>query len=469
MIEVGDYTRDLSTYDRRIYPSDWRFSAIIVGMLRYFDYHYIDCYYEDFYLYYNYDDINNKSDEKYFEYIEYRYGNRLAYRTIENIIRKSELSEEDIKTIKRGISSNTMKRTFKDVSEKDTKALQNIIDENRLDLIERIYRYSKFGYSKFANKGKMREERAKTASKYICRLNGYYVDISRKTKSLSFGFDHKSRNTNDGIEFDYLAFAFTNEEESIFINNNSTIDLLLNSNDSARENIEMLGGNFRNRMFYSISEGSEYIDYDVEIIMKRNPKYYETLFLRKESIEIFKRIDKNDENLLYALNKKIKITDNYTLNIMNEVTDRILNLLVLDDIINYLLKMKGQGFVLSQLIRINKIFYKSKFLKEEDMSDNIKYYYVRDSVNKVKNSLKSSKIENKIDSYRTRLISSLVANDYDRFIEIMLQLSSYTQVSFKFLHDLIVDFEENKNLAYDFVNQLNYFESDKKKAKGEKQ
>ena len=66
--------------------------------------------------------------------------------------------------------------------------------------------------------------------------------------------------------------------------------------------------------------------------------------------------------------------------------------------------------------------------------------------------------ENKIKGYRQKLTSSIVAKDYDRFIEIMLQLSSYTEIAFPFLHHLIKDFEGNKNLAYEFINNLNNFQ-----------
>ena len=58
--------------------------------------------------------------------------------------------------------------------------------------------------------------------------------------------------------------------------------------------------------------------------------------------------------------------------------------------------------------------------------------------------------ENKIKGYQQRLANTLISKDYNRFIEIMLQLSSYTQVPFI----LIEDFESNKNLAYNFINSL---------------
>lgn len=92
------------------------------------------------------------------------------------------------------------------------------------------------------------------------------------------------------------------------------------------------------------------------------------------------------------------------------------------------------------------------------------YKNVTDSANSVKAYLIRKNSQKKIDSYRNKLLNSLIANDKDRFVEVMLQLSSYTETPFAFLHDLISRWDLDKNLAYDFVNQLNYFDlkTDKK-------
>jgi CRISPR-associated protein Cst1 len=52
------------------------------------------------------------------------------------------------------------------------------------------------------------------------------------------------------------------------------------------------------------------------------------------------------------------------------------------------------------------------------------------------------------------LLSSIIAHDYDRFKEILLQLSVYAGVEFGFAFDLFDDFEENKDVAYTFINTL---------------
>ena len=62
--------------------------------------------------------------------------------------------------------------------------------------------------------------------------------------------------------------------------------------------------------------------------------------------------------------------------------------------------------------------------------------------------------EQKVKAYRNKLIACLSFKDYDRFATILLQLSEYSSVPFEFAYELFKDFEQNKNLAYTFVNAL---------------
>ena len=190
-----------------------------------------------------------------------------------------------------------------------------------------------------------------------------------------------------------------------------------------------------------------------------------------------KNMDRDRDYIKMALNRSIKITDDFYINIMKEVTSSILNLVVLDNLILFLFSFEGRkkqneenkkskyGFLISQLININKIVYKKKFLMKGD--NKMSYKNVRQCAGQVKRKLTGRSMQHKLDSYRSKLIGALVSNDSDRFIEIMLQLQSYTQVPFEFLHYLIMDFDGNKNLAYDFVNQLNFFELENEEKKEE--
>lgn len=62
--------------------------------------------------------------------------------------------------------------------------------------------------------------------------------------------------------------------------------------------------------------------------------------------------------------------------------------------------------------------------------------------------------ENKLESYRQKLTSSIIFKDYDRVCQILLQLSSYSDVYFSFADELFMDFEQNKDIAYTFINAL---------------
>ena len=49
-----------NNYDTMLEPSDWRFSAAIVGLMQYLDYHDLDYKIEEDSIYYNSEDINEK-------------------------------------------------------------------------------------------------------------------------------------------------------------------------------------------------------------------------------------------------------------------------------------------------------------------------------------------------------------------------------------------------------------------------
>ena len=101
----------------------------------------------------------------------------------------------------------------------------------------------------------------------------------------------------------------------------------------------------------------------------------------------------------------------------------------------------------------------AKYMKNKSVSEQEHRKFIANLKNdETKRYFLEKNLENKMKGYRQKLTSSIVAKDYDRFIEIMLQLSSYTETAFPFLHELIKDFEGNKNLAYEFINNLNNFQ-----------
>ena len=196
----------------------------------------------------------------------------------------------------------------------------------------------------------------------------------------------------------------------------------------------------RQLLFKGIIESSDFINRDVEVIFKDNNKeYFETLYIRKDSIDILKKF--NEENIDYkSLCTFYKV--NY-INIQKEVTDNILNNILLDNLIELYLKESNKEYLITQFIKINMLIR-----GEKTMKDTLKGVY--------KNAKQVSEVldKNKLDSYKQKLTSSIIFKDYDRVCQILLQLSNYSGVEFNFVYDLFDDFEENKDLVYTFINAL---------------
>ena len=467
MISRGEFEENSISYNSRIEPSDWRYSAAIVGMIRFFDDREIAYSFKGRYLYYNFEDIHNEEnnlegDKNYLLFAEKWFSDKMHHNDLSRRLRQSEFTEEQISEINKKFSANTiMKKVFKgikfDTSNKEL--ILNLIEDNRLELIRDTFSNAKSGYQKFINNSKYRSE-----SGEVCRLLGFCVDTGRKTKSIGFCFDKESRTFNDEVEFDFIPFAFSQSGSSIFINNNTSIKYLLQSNGEMNYFLKQQFENQKtwNSVFYSYSEGAGFIDYDVEVIVKNmETDYYESMFIRQSAIKIFKAIADNREfsdSLANVFKRHIKVNDNYYINVMQEVTDSILNELSLDDLIERLMKLEydtesntPETFCLSRLIYINEIIYKNM---EGNMEKTPEFKGSSAAASQVVQYFISNRQENKIKGYQQRLANTLISKDYDRFVEIMLQLSSYTEVPFVFMHKLIQDFEANKNLAYNFINSL---------------
>lgn len=93
--------------------------------------------------------------------------------------------------------------------------------------------------------------------------------------------------------------AFINDRESLFINDNYEINRLTSAKQVFQEKIKAdienleLENKYRGikySLFKGIIESSDFIEYDVEVIVKdRDKDYFETLYIRKQSIEHIKK------------------------------------------------------------------------------------------------------------------------------------------------------------------------------------
>ncbi|EGV08859.1 conserved domain protein [Parvimonas sp. oral taxon 393 str. F0440] len=90
---------------------------------------------------------------------------------------------------------------------------------------------------------------------------------------------------------------------------------------------------------------------------------------------------------------------------------------------------------------VNNKKEKEQFEKEEKQM-NFNLFNARESAEKVVIKLKDT--PRKIDAYRNKLISCLTFKDYEKFSVTLLQLSSYSSVTFDFAYYLFKDFEKIK-------------------------
>lgn len=449
-----------SKYNTSIEASDWRFSASILGLIQYFIHHNLDYEMGDEYLLYNSEDITK---ERYLQFIEYKYNSELHHTMVENILANGDISEEQIKLVNEKLSGNTiMKKKFNkikfDGSNKDQ--ILSIISDNRQELIKETFGKKSNLYANYISVNMKAPIEIFKAPQNYCRLLGYScADEGRKSNALGYNFKKDSYISEDISEFDFVPLSFIGNREAFFINDNFTLKRLKNSNDTLAKKIKLdLESENKNKiidarkaLFKSIIEASDFIDYDVEVIYKDIDKeYFETLYFRKDSINILKQLNK--EKFDYkSICLYYKVTDKYYINIQKKVTESILNNILVDELIElFLKKEKNKSYLTDQLIKINILIRGDK-----NMKDRLKGAY--SCAKKVSEKLE----QNKIDSYKQKLTSSIIFKDYDRVCQILLQLSNYSGIEFGFVYDLFEDFENNKDLAYTFINALSKNKEDK--------
>lgn len=435
-------------FNTRMETSDWRYSASIVGLIKYFDYIVSKGYDLESNLYeINHDVISYNSEsiteEKYLLFAEYYFESAMHHRIIEQVLDNNEFTEEQIRLVNDKLKANViMKKVFGEIKftgENKAIILQKI-KENRLLLIKETYRTGKSLYSNFAN-----EDSMFVKNNNISRVRNYYTeDFPRKSKSISYNWDFRTYKFEDEKEFDFILFAFSKSYEAFFINNNYSIKQLYNTN-----NIVCNSDSPRSTLFYEMKNSADFIDFDVEVITKnRDVDYFETLYIRKAAIKIFKAI-KNYK----AIKISYRVNDKDVRYLEKEVTDSILNNIKIDYLIEMLLKPKQDtkkykypdySYNIKILIEINTLIYGG-----DKMDKQMKSAYA--SAKRVIKEIP----ENKVNGYKQKLISAITFKDYERFCEILLQLSSYSGIVFDFAYDLFADFDKNKNIAYTFINALN--------------
>lgn len=447
-------------YDTLLQPTDWRAAAAVVGLCKYFDHFRID--YKILYnvdekpenYIHGFDGIIYKSDsiteEKYLDFVESYFEKYMTHSTILSILGNDEFSDEQIKMVNDLVKSKTVLKGLLGKTKFDgtNKAVFiSTIEENRAEIIKNIFKNGNNLYKNYCN-----ERLIFTDDNSTCRLRGYNVDKDRKTSILGFCFSKESFVSNDILEFDFIPFAFSNPDmrETYFVNNNFSVETLVNTNRAFSEQLSNTEGKGdKNKLLLVLQNSKDYISYDVEIISKsQDDAFYSTLFVRLERL---KKLRELSGKSLYLVKK---INDDYWFNLEKEVYMRCLNNVLLDDVILRMLKFyfddnSNKGYIKSRtdlLIDIN-ISWKGNKIMDEINSARICGFKASQELIRLKSS-------NKINSYKQKIISALCAHDYDRAKEVILSLSAYVGMEFSFFYKFLENAEENKDIAFAFASAL---------------
>lgn len=461
---------------------DWKNAAAIVGLIRFFEYAEIPYNREEIYqaketygddaeydegldfLKFNASDI---VDEKLDDFIEDYFAEEMHHCAVEKALGKSEWSKEEIDFINDKLTANTVmkkifaKQKFDGTNRED---ILGLIQKNRTNIVRETYRNKSILYRNFCNENVFRKSKGDTV-----RLRGYYVDFAKKGKSVSYRYDTGLFSSSDSVFYDFIPFAFTIGRESFFINDNSTIKQLVNTNRILQDKcwdqrVNQTQGSVDTRrvLFENIIYASDFLNYDVEIIKKDVEKsYFETFFLRRESIDILQQI-RNYK----VFCRTVKLENGYV-SILEIVTDSIRDLQLMDSLIEALIKADtnqktADNSVLARsIIGLNVLIRNKLHIGGENMNKVMRSAYA--GAENAAAVLKRRNQGNKISSYKAKLLSALLFHDYNRFSEILLSLSNYTDVYFPFAYDLFEDFEGNKEAAYTFVNNFNEYSKEKTK------
>lgn len=448
-------------FDTWLYASDWRYSAAIVGLNKYLEFYKHEIEYEltDDYLKFHIADI---TEERYLKFAEFYYEDQFLHRELERYMALEQWTEDQTKRINELLKGNAvMKKVFGKIRFDGTNSseIETRIENHRNDLIRETFRNKNNLYKNFANPGQLFKECGT-----CCRLWGYYVDGGRKTKSISYNFDVNTFVSEDDMLFDFIPFAFWGDREVFFVNDNFSLRQMVTTNQTLEklvrtETSDSANKDARKALFKTIQKTADFLNYSVEVITKqRDTEFFETMYVRKESIKVLRKL-KAYEPFCFS----VKIADNYYLDVQKKVTECILNLVRTDELIEFFLKQDmrrdtkySSEYLVSLLIQINNLICKGGEKLNQSMRG---AYACAKAVVKVVP-------ENKRTAYRQKLTSAVVFKDYDRYCQILLQLSNYSGVAFDFVYDLFEDFEKNKDTAYTFINALTP-EKDEKKQGGE--
>ena len=129
-------------FDTCLEALDWRYSAAIVGLYKYFTYYKHELEYElsDDYLEFNAADI---TEDRYLKFAESYFEDQFQHKELEKYMNLDNWSEDEIKRINELLRGNSvMKKVFGKIKfdGENTEEIRELIQENRSVLIRETFR-----------------------------------------------------------------------------------------------------------------------------------------------------------------------------------------------------------------------------------------------------------------------------------------------------------------------------------------
>ena len=164
MKNTVDYTVGNKHYNALLQPTEWRYSAAALGLLKFLkfcncDYELLNnCSEKPEEAIYGFDGIfydeSCITEENYLLFAEDYFKSDMTHIIILNTLKKDEFTDEDVKKVNDLIKSKTvLKKVMGNVKFDGTnkEAVVSLIEENRLEIIKSIFRYGKNLYSDYCN------------------------------------------------------------------------------------------------------------------------------------------------------------------------------------------------------------------------------------------------------------------------------------------------------------------------------
>ncbi|MCM1171154.1 MAG: type I CRISPR-associated protein Cas8a1/Csx8 [Clostridium sp.] len=469
---------DNDSYDTLLLPVEWRFSAALVGIVKYFAYweekegrilHEKTKRGEDIQVYkdiggyiegikYNQSDI---TEERYLLFCEDYFKDEFPHVRISKMLGKENYTEEQITEINKNLKISVMKQFFENLQFDGTNECDIFkkIEDNRIKLIKHVYifRIYKAFFIKSTKQSIKLDDYLKFTKEYKhCRLIGYTVDEDRKSNNAAYRFDKDTFVANDIIEFDFIPFAFPNTPISFFLNDNCDIDELCATNITVKNIMEKKDENhWKTKLINGLIASSGMMAYDVEVIMRdKKTDVFETFYINPQILSKMGQIKDKLNNIRFV---------DGSLNVEDEVFNCCIKGILLDSLLEKLLVISFKkekmyaSIIIEHLISIN-IAWKGVI----NMNDIIKR--AKDAGYSIGQELG----EDKAKSYKIKLTSAILAHDYKRLLEIMLQLSAYRGSEIRTIYDLIDNKEDYSDIAICFTNALVPYDNKNKQEKNSK-